>query len=75
VRTLPLEALVLRDGRHEVVAVDGDGRTRLLRVRAGRIRGERIEILDGLPADARVVAAGGGFLGDGDRVRVVDARP
>ena len=75
VRTLPLEALVLRDGRHEVVVVDGEGRTRILRVHAGRIRGERIEIRDGLPADARVVAAGGGFLGDGDRVRVVDDRP
>ena len=35
--------------------------------------GDRIEILDGLPSDAKVVVSGGGFLADGDLVKVVDA--
>jgi hypothetical protein len=35
--------------------------------------GERIEITHGLDAATRVVASGGGFLADGDTVRVVDA--
>jgi HlyD family secretion protein len=30
---------------------------------------------DGLAADARVVATGGGFLAEGDTVRVVEAPP
>ena len=40
----------------------------------GRRVGDRIEITGGLDADARVVAAGGGFLADGDMVRVVEHR-
>ena len=42
-------------------------------VGVGRRVGDRIEITRGLDATARVVAAGGGFLADGDTVRVVDA--
>jgi hypothetical protein len=34
---------------------------------------DRIEITQGLDANAKVVAAGAGFLGDGDTVRVVEA--
>jgi HlyD family secretion protein len=30
-----------------------------------------VEVVSGLPANAKVVASGGGFLGDGDLVRVV----
>ena len=40
---------------------------------APRVFVERIEITGGLDASARVVASGGGFLADGDLVRVVDA--
>jgi hypothetical protein len=32
-----------------------------------------IEVTDGLQAGQAVVATGAGFLGDGDKVRVVDA--
>jgi len=42
-------------------------------VAVGQRNGERIEITSGLAAGARVVSAGGGFLTDGDLVRVVDA--
>ena len=44
-----------------------------VKVQTGRLMGDRVEIVSGLPADARVVAAGAGFLNDGDLVRLVDA--
>jgi len=45
------------------------------KVEVGRRVAERIEITAGLDAGVRVVASGGGFLADGDTVRVVDAAP
>ena len=36
---------------------------------------ERVEITGGLQPQDKVVASGGGFLADGDLVRVVDAPP
>jgi HlyD family secretion protein len=45
------------------------------KVATGRRIGERIEVTDGLAPDAEVVAAGAGFLADGDTVRVVPATP
>jgi HlyD family secretion protein len=71
--TLPQSAVLLRDGFSYVLRVGPDSKVSELKVKAGRRVGDRVEILDGLPADARVVASGGGFLGDGDTVRVVDA--
>ena len=44
----------------------------MTKVLVGRRVGERIEIVSGLDPQARVVASGGGFLSDGDTVRVVD---
>jgi hypothetical protein len=41
-------------------------------VAVGRRVGERVEVLSGLDAAARVVASGAGFLADGDTVKVVD---
>lgn len=68
--TLPESALVLRDGSSFVFEVQEEGRVAERKVETGR-RGEgRVEILSGLDATARVVAAGGAFLNDGDRVRV-----
>ena len=69
--TLPQSAVLLRDGFSYVLRVGQDSKVQETKVRVGRRSGERIEILDGLAPDARVVAAGGGFLGDGDTVRVV----
>ena len=45
-----------------------------LSVHVARVNGQ-VEILDGLQAGDRVVEQGAGFLGDGDTVRVVDAKP
>ena len=73
--TLPQSAVLLRDGFSYVLRVGADMKVAQVKVSTGRRVGERIEITAGLPADARVVAAGGGFLADGDTVRVVDAAP
>ena len=71
--TLPQTAVQLRDGFSYVLRVGADSKVTEAKVKVGRRVGDRIEIVDGLQADARVVASGGGFLGDGDTVRVVDA--
>jgi HlyD family secretion protein len=71
--TLPQSAVLLRDGFSYVLRVGPDSKVAEAKVKVGRRVGDRVEIVDGLAADVRVVAAGGGFLGDGDTVRVVDA--
>ncbi len=71
--TLPQSAVLLRDGFSYVLIVGADSKVALTKVNVGRRSGEQVEILSGLDPNARVVAAGGGFLGDGDLVRVVGA--
>ena len=74
--TLPLAAIVPRDGFNHVLVLRPDSRVQLVRVQTGRRAGERVEITSPLPHDARIVAQGSGFLNDGDLVRVVeDAAP
>ncbi len=70
--TLPQSAVQLRDGFSYVLRLGPDSRVIESKIRVGRRSGDRIEVLDGLQPDARVVATGGGFLGDGDTVRVVE---
>jgi RND family efflux transporter MFP subunit len=70
--TLPQSAVLLRDGFSYVLRVGADSKVSETKVKVGRRVGDRVEIVEGLAADVRVVAAGGGFLGDGDTVRVVD---
>jgi RND family efflux transporter MFP subunit len=72
---LPQSAVVLRDGFSWVFTVSSDQKVRQMKVVTGRRDGERVEVTAGLPADARVVASGAGFLSDGDTVRVVDRAP
>ena len=71
--TLPQSAVTLRDGFHYVLQVGQDSKLTQLKAKVGRRVGDRIEITAGVPADAKVVAAGGGFLADGDLVKVVAA--
>ncbi len=73
--TLPQSAVLLRDGFSYVFTVGADGRVLQGKVATGRRSGDRIEIVQGLDEKARVVASGGGFLADGDTVRVVEAAP
>ena len=71
--TLPQTAVLLRDGFSYVFVIGADAKVSQTKVAVGQRNGERIEITSGLAAGVRVVSAGGGFLTDGDLVRVVDA--
>ena len=71
--TLPQSAVLLRDGLSYVMRLRPDGRVEQVKVATGRRSGDRIAISSGLDAGDRVVEHGGGFLADGDSVRVVNA--
>ena len=71
--TVPQAAVVVRDGFSHVYTVGADQKVSQLKVQTGRQSGDRVEVLGGLPMDARVVTSGGAFLNQGDTVRVVDA--
>ncbi len=71
--TLPQAAVLLRDGFSYVFRVGADNKVVQTKVNVGRRMGDRVEITSGLEPSARVVASGGGFLADGDTVRVVAA--
>ena len=73
--TVPQPAVVVRDGFSYVLRVNPDSRVAQVKVQTGRLAGDRVEITGGLAPDARIVASGGGFLNDGDLVRVNDAVP
>jgi RND family efflux transporter MFP subunit len=68
--TVPRESVVLRDGHAFVFVLGADNRVTQKKVRTGRVNGARHEIVDGLAADAKVVAKGAGFLNEGDLVAV-----
>lgn len=70
--TLPQSAVVLREGFASVFRLATGDRVAQIKVTLGRRQGERVEILAGLAADARVVETGAAFLADGDVVKVVD---
>jgi RND family efflux transporter MFP subunit len=69
--TLPQSAVQVRDGYSYVFLLGANAKVARTKVSTGRRSGERIEILNGLEPTAQVVTAGGGFLSDGDVVRVL----
>jgi RND family efflux transporter MFP subunit len=71
--TLPQSAVQLREGFSYVFRVGPDNKVTQTKIETGRRFGDRIEVTGGLGADARVVAMGGGFLAEGDTVRIVDS--
>jgi RND family efflux transporter MFP subunit len=73
--TLPHAAVLARDGFAWVFKLGADSRVALAKVSTGRRSGERVEIVGGLAEGESVVASGGGFLADGDLVRVVGGAP
>jgi HlyD family secretion protein len=73
--TLPQSAVLLRDGFSYVFRLGADNKVVQTKITVGRRVGDRIEVTGGLDANSRVVASGGGFLADGDTVKVVDALP
>ena len=68
--TIPQRALVVRDGFNYVFRLGEGNRVSQLKVQTGRLAGERVEVVSGLPLDARIVVNGAGFLNDGDLVRL-----
>ncbi len=55
---VPSEALILTGSEARVIVRDDDGGFRPVRVRAGRVVGERSEILEGLSGGEKVVVSG-----------------
>lgn len=70
--TVPQASVVPRDGFNHLLLLQPDNRVAMMRIETGRRVGDRVEITTPLPADARVVVQGAGFLNDGDLVRVVE---
>ncbi|AMM26083.1 efflux RND transporter periplasmic adaptor subunit [Variovorax sp. PAMC 28711] len=68
--TVPQASIVPRDGFNYLLLLQPDNRVSQLKIETGRRVGDRVEITTKLPADARVVVQGAGFLNDGDLVRV-----
>ena len=68
--TVPQQAVVVRDGFSYVFRLNADQRVSQLKVQTGRRVGERVELLEGVGAEALLVASGAGFLNDGDLVKV-----
>lgn len=69
--TIPLAAVVQRDGRAYAYVVEGGNRARARRILTAAVAGDYVDVREGLRASDRVIARGAGFLGDGDVVRVV----
>jgi len=71
--TVPQQAVVVRDGFSYVFRLNADQRVSQIKVQLGRRVGDRVELLDGIGADAVVIATGAGFLNEGDLVKVAPA--
>ena len=71
--TVPQQALVVRDGFNYLFRINNDSRVSQLKVQVGRRFNTRVEVLDALSTDIKIVATGAGFLNDGDLVKVVAA--
>jgi RND family efflux transporter MFP subunit len=70
--TVPQASVVPRDGFNHLLVLQPDNRVSMVRIETGRRLGDRVEVTTPLPANARVVVQGAGFLNDGDLVRVVE---
>jgi len=68
--TVPQQAVVVRDGFSYVFRLNADQRVSQIKLQIGRRAGDRVEVLEGITADAVLVASGAGFLNDGDLVKV-----
>lgn len=71
--SLPSSSIVVRDGREYAFVLSRDFVVAQAPIRTGRRDGDQVEILGGIAPGQSVVLNGGGFLHDGDRVRVVSS--
>ena len=70
--TVPQTAVLLRDGFAYVFRLENQNKVVQTKVAVGRRVQDRIEITEGLDPSSPIVAAGVGFLADGDTVHVVE---
>ena len=70
---LPEGAVVMREGRHVVLMVQG-GKITIKGVRPGKRFNGKVEILDGVDKDDLMVVSGLGEFIEGSRVKVVDSK-
>ncbi|MCS6627736.1 efflux RND transporter periplasmic adaptor subunit [Roseibacterium beibuensis] len=70
--TVPTASVLYRENRPGVFVIDGEGRARFRPV-VILTRASEWTAVDGVQAGARVIVAGAGFLGEGDRVRIAPA--
>ncbi|WP_407639250.1 efflux RND transporter periplasmic adaptor subunit [Acinetobacter larvae] len=74
--TVPQSAILMRDGFSYVFIISPDKHIRQQKVSIGRRLNDRVEVLDLANADnVNLVAAGVGFLADGDLVSISKAIP
>ncbi|WP_114971668.1 efflux RND transporter periplasmic adaptor subunit [Rhodoferax ferrireducens] len=71
--SVPQQSVVVRDGFSYAFRLNDDQRVSQVKLQIGRRVGDRVEVLDGISADAVLVASGAGFLNDGDLVKVAPA--
>jgi len=71
--SVPQQSVVVRDGFSYAFRLNPDQRVSQVKLQIGRRVGDRVEVLDGISADAVLVATGAGFLNDGDLVKVAPA--
>lgn len=71
--TVPAEAVVERDGHRYVFVLREREVVEQRRIETGAREAGVVQVLSGLAPGERVAVQGAGFLGDGDRVRIVAA--
>ena len=71
--TVPLQSMVSLDGYSYVFVLRGDSTVERRRVETGAVRGDAIEVIEGIESGEMIVERGAGFLKDGDLVNVADA--
>jgi multidrug efflux pump subunit AcrA (membrane-fusion protein) len=55
--------------------VEANNKVSQVKLETGRRVGDAVEIKQGAKSSDRFVASGGGFLADGDTVKIVEAQP
>lgn len=68
---IPASTVQPSDGRNYVWLISAENTAHRQEVQLGRQVGAMIEVREGLRRDSRIVERGGGFLAEGDKVRVV----
>jgi RND family efflux transporter MFP subunit len=70
--TLPLDAVMMRDGFSYVFVVGANNVVTQKRITVGRVMADALEVNDGVSETDQIVYSGAGFLHDGDHVAVAN---